>query len=149
VDHFHRIARRQFERSGFRAVWERPFPTGKRGRPPAVDVALFAVANGAETRIELGLYSKTKLRDDATKLAALSPMPAFPDVTNLIALWDVRSDRLTQQQATAWMKTFRDHAAAISTSAITVAPLMASAVDLFSADPADTRYVVVGLFKVT
>ena len=42
------------------------------------------------------------------------------------------------------MKTFRDHAAAVTTSAMTVAPLIASAVDLFSADPTEWPAVAAG-----
>src|SRR5690606_8544255 len=50
VDEFHRLAQRSFERQEVAAMWERPFPTGKQGKPLSVDIALFDQANRRETR---------------------------------------------------------------------------------------------------
>lgn len=58
VDVLHRVARRYFDQHGYRAVWERAFLTGQRGRPESVDISLFESATGSETRIELGPLHK-------------------------------------------------------------------------------------------
>jgi hypothetical protein len=150
VDHFHRLARRHFESRSYRAVWERPFHTGTQGRPPSVDVSLFRAEEGTETRIELGLYTKAKVNSDAAKLHQLREisLPGYGTVRNLIALWDVKSTRLTAAEGTKAMKRFKRDAAAISTNAFTVNPLLASAVDLFVVEPAAHRYAVIGLFEI-
>lgn len=150
VDHFHRFARRHFERGGDRAVWERPFPTGRQGRPPSVDVSLFNAQGASETRIELGIYNKAKLSLEAAKLQGLATTTAagYPTIRNLIALWEVRHSRLTKTEATSAMKKFKADATKVSTSAFTVSPLLASAVTLFAPDPKKGRYAVVALFEV-
>ena len=154
VDIFHRVARRYFDRHGFRAVWEQPFHSGGRGRPESVDISLFDSAAGESTRLELGLYSKTKLKDDARKLEKLASntLGAFRLVDNLLLLWDVREQRLTQATATAAMNTFKIDAAtatAALSSGMTVAPVLSSSVDLFVAKSAGARHATVGLFSVT
>lgn len=119
VDGFHRIARRYFERGGYRAVWERPFPMGGKGRPLAVDVALFG-ADNTETRIELGIYSQTKLKSDAEKLHKLATetLPNYPNVVSRLALWEIKSTKLTAKKATDAMNSFKSGAAAASTQGI-------------------------------
>jgi len=151
VDQFHRLARREFEKGGYRAAWERPFPTGSQGRPLSVDVSLFHSLNTTETRIELGTYTKKKLKEDATKLRDLraTTLLGFETVLNLIALWEVKSERLTGAEATKSMRKYKDAAADLSIGTLAVSLLLASAVDLFSVSPDDHRHVVVGLFEVT
>lgn len=150
VDRFHRLARRHFERGGYRAVWERPFPTGSRGRPPTVDVSLFDAQEQVESRIELGSYGKSKLESEAAKLHQLAGavLPGYGTVVNLIALWDVRSTRLTRGEGKTAIDRFKSDASAVSTGAFTVSPLLASLVDLFAVEPGDHRHAVVALFKV-
>jgi hypothetical protein len=153
VDIFHRLARRHFEQGGFRAVWERPFRTGARGRPFSVDLSLFDPTGGAERRVELGAYSKAKLEEDATKLKRLSleaAVPGFGNVESFVALWAIRSDKLTSQRATVWMHTFKTDAAAVSAnSTFSALPLLSSSVDLFAANSEEHRYATVGLFQVS
>jgi hypothetical protein len=150
VDQFHRVARRYFERAGYRAVWERPFPTGARGRPASVDIALFNNATESELRLELGVYSRAKLKLDSEKLAALSgdALNEYPDVVNMLMLWEVRSTKLTAAEATKAMKRFKRDASLISNAGYAIDPLLASAVDLFVAESDDHRHAVVGLFEV-
>lgn len=151
VDHFHRIARRHFERADLRAVWERPLQTGTPGRPPSVDVALFDSLGGLETRIELGLYTKAKLRSDATKLHGLAAktLQGYASVVNHVVLWEVKSSRLTDAEANKSMTKFKADAVAVSADAFSVTPLLASAVDLFVVEARRHRHAVVGLFDVT
>jgi hypothetical protein len=133
------------------SIWERPLKTGQRGRPKAIDVSLFNTAQNAEVRLELGLYTKTKLRDDAKKLLNESGNPGLNGYTvarNLIALWDLREQKTTQADARAWMKRFASDAAVVSTNTMAVRPLVASTMDLFVADAQGARFTVVCLFEV-
>jgi hypothetical protein len=112
---------------------------------------LFDTANSQEMRLELGLYSKTKLRDDATKLFGEKANPGLPGFTvsrNLLALWEIREQKTTQEVAREWMKKFKGDATDASNGTMTVGPLIASTMDLFVADAGSARYAVVGLFEV-
>jgi hypothetical protein len=152
VDRFHRLARRDFERQGYVSVWERPLTTGQRGRPKTIDVSLFDTSASEETRLELGLYTKTKLRDDAQKLFDERANPFLDGYSvrhNFIALWALREQATKGDTARQWMRTFLADAAEVSTDAMTVRPLVASTMDLFIADANHARYAVVGLFEVT
>ena len=105
-----------------------------------------------ETRIELGLYTKTKLRDDALKLhreRSTAGLAGYTVEFNLLALWELRSEKTTAQVVDNWMTTFIADSAAVSTSTHTVRPILASTVDLFAADTSGHQYAVVGLFEVT
>lgn len=95
VDQFHRLAQSWFARADVAAVWERPFPTGKRGKPLAVDIALFNETKKIESRLEFGSYTKTKLRDDARKLADLqdTSLAGYPKVENFVLLWEEHADK--------------------------------------------------------
>lgn len=151
VDRFHLIAQRYFERAGSRAVWERPFQTGKKGRPKSIDVVLFQQDDKRETRVELGRYSKVKLEADTEKLAGLNfnTLAEYPKVRSLVALWDERASRLTHAAATRWMHDFTDDAKEIADATdIAVKPMLSSCVDLFAAKAKEYRYVVVALFEV-
>jgi hypothetical protein len=152
VDAFHRLSRRHLERHGYVGVWERPLLTGRRGRPKSIDVSLFHDATKKETRLELGLYTKMKLREDAKKLHDERENPGVPGYTielNLLALWELRPLKTTSQVIDDWMKQFVTDAAAVSTTRFTVEPILASTVDLFAAETGGHRYAVVGLFLVT
>lgn len=153
VDAVHRIARRYFERHGYLAIWERSFQTGRRGRPETVDIALLDANNQREIRIELGLYSKPKLSDDANKLAKLTAnaVPGFETIDNLVMLWEISASRLTRAQVTAAMQRFRTDSTsvAIAGGGQVVTPLLASSVDLFVAQSGSYRFATVGLFILT
>jgi len=151
VDQFHRIARRFFERNGYRAVWERPFPTGLPGHPTSIDIAAFNNATGSELRIELGVYSRTKLKTDSIKLASLTEeaLSDYSEVVNMILLWAVRRTKLTRAEASKAMRRFNEDALRVSGDGYTVSPLLSSSADLFAAEPSHNRSVTVGLFEVT
>jgi hypothetical protein len=151
VDQFNRIARRFFERQGYRSVWERPFRTGKRGAPKSVDVAAFNEAKQSELRIELGRYSKGKLREDAVKLALLIPdaLPAYSDVMNIILLWEIIRTKATKKAVVSSMSRFEADALRASGDKCTVAAVLASSTELFVAEPRRQRHVTVGVFEVT
>lgn len=118
VDVLHRVARRYFAQQNYRAVWERPFHTGNRGRPESVDICLFrngiaAVGDspavpGKEVRLELGLYSATKLRADCSKLARLAPtlLDGFPVLENLVLLWEVEEQPLIKATSREALATY-------------------------------------------
>lgn len=151
VDAFHRLARRHFERHGFVGVWERPLHTGAQGRPKTIDVSLFDTANKRESRIELGLYTKGKLKKDALKLhqeRLKHGLPGYSIDANFLVLWELRESKTTAAVVSSWMATFKKDAKAASTNAFTVEPLVASTVDLFAAADSGHRYGVVGLFRV-
>jgi hypothetical protein len=151
VDRFHRLARRDFERRGYVGVWERPLQTGLAGRPKAIDVSLFDVKAKEEVRLELGLYTKTKLRSDAKKLLAERTnglIDGYSVTRNLLALWQLREQKTTQAVARTWMARFNADASAVSTSSMTVTPLVASTMDLFVAEANRARYAVAALFEV-
>jgi hypothetical protein len=151
VDAFHRLARRQFERLGYVGVWERPLLKGTRGRPKTIDVSLFDITGKKETRIELGLYDKSKLRSDAQKLREEADLPGLPGYVveaNHLLLWQVRSDKTTDQVLSDWIESFVADALEVSSQEFDVRLLLASTVDLFAAGPRASQYAVVGLFEV-
>jgi hypothetical protein len=152
VDRFHRLARRDFERRGYVSIWERPLSTGQVGRPKAIDVSLFKTAQNEEVRLELGLYTKKKLADDAKKLFNETGKPCLVGYTvarNLIALWNLREQKTTQAVARDWMSRFKSDSAAVCTNTMTVTPLVAWTMDLFVAEASGARYTIVGLFEVS
>ena len=151
VDRFHRLARRDFDRKGYVSIWERPLTTGAKGRPKTIDVSLFDTATQEEVRVELGLYKKKELREDAKKLHAEKGNPYLAGYTvdrNVLALWALREEKTTAEVANDWMATFKADAAAVSNANLTVTALLASTLDLFVAEPGGHRYAVVGLFDV-
>lgn len=148
VDAFHRLARRHFERHGYVGVWERPLTTGKVGRPKTIDVSLFDTTNQQEGRIELGGYTKTKVKSDSKKLYGEAQNPGLPNYTvafNVLALWQVRESKTTDALMDGWVTTFKADAAAASTGQYSVELLRASVMDIFVADASGHRYAVVGL----
>jgi hypothetical protein len=151
VDQFQRVARRFFERNGYRAVWERPFHTGRPGHPASVDIAAFNNGSEHELRIELGVYSKAKLRDDSRKLAALAhqTLADYPDVVNILLLWALRKTKLTRAETTRVMDQFKDHCELATGDDCGVEVLISSSADLFEPEAKHHRHVTVGLFKVT
>lgn len=158
VDVLHRLARREFEKQNVFAVWERPLATGKKGRPRTIDISLFdrpapgSTTTLEETRIELGLYSKKKLKDDATKLHDERSTPyakGYSVGRNILLLWDVEDAKNSKIAAKAARDLFVKDAAAASTKKRTVALLVCSCVDLFAANDGDHRVARVGLFEVT
>jgi hypothetical protein len=152
VDIFHRIARRFFEQYHYRAVWERPFQTGKAGRPEAIDIALFDAEAHEETRLELGLYSRTKLKSDATKLARLAAdfIQGFETVHNFLMLWEITEERLTKITSRTAMEAFKADSAEITLAqgAYVARPLLASSIDLFVAKSGASRQATIGLFQM-
>jgi hypothetical protein len=151
VDIFHRIARREFERNNYVAIWERPLLKGAKGRPRTVDISLFDTEAKTEARVELGLYTKTKLRKDAKKLFDETGTPALPGYSvefNVLALWDVASAKTTDDMLKKWWRTFLADAKAASTKDYRVRPLIASIVDLFTPRAGANQYAIVGLFDI-
>jgi hypothetical protein len=151
VDIFHRLARREFERSGYVAIWERPLLTGARGRPRTVDVSLFKENAKTESRVELGLYTRTKLKNDAKKLFDESGTPGLPGYSidfNVLALWDIAAVKTTDELLKNWWRTFVADGKAASTKDYRVRPLLGSIVDLFTPRAGANQYAAVGLFDV-
>lgn len=150
VDQLHRIARRFFERNGYRSVWERPFRTGLRGHPSSVDVAAFNSATRTELRIELGTYSRSKLRKEAEKLAYLTSetITECPNVVNLLLLWKMDKTKLTRAKAKHELERFANDALLVSGDSHTVKVWLSSSADLFQAEDRQHRKVTVGLFQV-
>jgi hypothetical protein len=152
VDALHRVARRYFDQHGHRAVWERTFQTGKPGRPESIDISLFNDVSHTETRVELGLYSKLKLREDARKLARLVGTAAdeYPGVQNLLILWEITEKKLTRSLVVQAMSDFKTDAASlqIDSGQQVIKPLLASGIDLFVGMRSASRCATVGLFKL-
>jgi hypothetical protein len=152
VDALHRVARRYFDQHDYRAVWERPFQTGMRGRPESIDISLFEIAAERETRLELGLYSKSKLSEDAKKLArlTLTALEGYGTILNLLMLWEINEERLTADTARTTMAKFKAHSngLVIEHGTYAIVPLLASSVDLFVARSGASRHATVGLFSV-
>jgi hypothetical protein len=149
VDRFYQLAQRAFERRGVSAMWERPYPTGNRGRPLATDVSLFDANGRTETRLEFGLYARKKLRDDAAKLASLGVTvePGYPNIRNFLLLWTEKGDRLSEKRARNHLREMTAAAAAIKTP--TVQMRLLSGVDLFAETVGQHRVAYVGLFEVS
>lgn len=152
VDALHRVARRYFHQHGHRAVWERTFQTGKPGRPESIDISLFNDATHIETRIELGLYSKAKLNEDATKLARLAAtvIDGYPSVQNLLILWEISEKKLTRKIVVDAMSDFKADAGAleIDNGQQVIRPLLASGIDLFVGKRSASRCATVALFQL-
>jgi hypothetical protein len=150
VDEFHRLAQRSFERQEVAAMWERPMLTGARGRPEAIDIALFDKGQGVESRLEFGLFTVGKLRSDAEKLASLSTrtLPSFSAIENYVLLW---LERTTKPNSDAELrrnaKGFSEAAAKVEGAR--VEHVLTSAVDLFSSEINEPRVATIGLFEVT
>ncbi len=131
VGNLHRIGQRYWLQRGEAAVWERPFLTGARGRPPAVDIALFNQAGNKETRLEFGLYgsatsplSKAKLNTDIKGLVkhAGDKANGYPNVENYMLHWYQVRGRGMRFAMTADRKMelrdiFRVHAKDVTTAA--------------------------------
>lgn len=165
VGNIHRIGQRYWLSRGESAVWERPFPTGKQGRPPAVDISLFNKTLGRETRLEFGLYSvsngggltRTKLETDASGLYDLSTQlePKYGEAVNYVVLWhETRSNRTTAAMTDTSRRSarnkFGDHARKISDDrqGYQVNFLRAVAGPLFT-PRREHHWTIVGLFEVT
>ena len=155
VDHFYRLGYRHFERRQVVAMWERPMLTGQRGRPEAVDIALFDAQEATETRIEFGEYKRSKLRDDSRKLARLHRQaePDYSTVISYLILWHEIVAKLTESRVKAWLNTVRTDAAQVTAGTLAdigagVVPQLVSAVDLFSERAGQHRIALVGLFSV-
>ncbi|WP_154793246.1 hypothetical protein [Occultella kanbiaonis] len=147
VDGFMRLGAVSFAAHGSEAVWERTFPTGKQGRPLAVDVCLFNGKRAEEARIEFGLYTLTKLKNDARKLAVDLSDSEEHTVANFVMLWRTRESAVRASDTT-WRDQCHGDARKASTSAYTVKVEVASEQDLFVAAGNDKRKVQVGLFSV-
>jgi hypothetical protein len=147
VDGFMRLGAVSFAAHGSEAVWERTFPTGKPGRPLAVDVCLFNAKRTEEARIEFGLYTLGKMRSDAHKLGAELPAGAPTRVANFIILWRTREQSVSGAD-TEWRDTCISDAIKASTARYTVKMEVASEQDMFVADRGGRRKVQVGLFSV-
>jgi hypothetical protein len=57
VGGFMRLGAVSFAAHGSEAVWERTFPTGKKGRPLSIDVCLLNAKRDEEARVEFGVYT--------------------------------------------------------------------------------------------
>ncbi|MBM7331362.1 hypothetical protein JS562_51680 [Agrobacterium sp. S2] len=152
VDLFYQLGQQSFAAHGSAPIWERPFKTGKRGRPKAVDVALFRHSHHEETRIEFGAYSKSKLKKDAKKLRDLTGSPLIPgisSVSNYAILWNERDTRLTAASVNQWTLNCEADAASASSTSMVVTLEMTSSVDLFSEVASQYRVADVAIFSVT
>lgn len=149
VDEFHRLGQRSFERSGQAAMWERPILTGRRGRPESIDIALFDQTAGAETRLEFGIYSATKLKEDSEKLARLAPstLAGFPQTDGFVLLWS-ETTSLPNSGRELVKASAKFSAAAAKVTAATVTHLATSAIDLFSSELDKPRMATVAAFQV-
>jgi hypothetical protein len=150
VDQFYQLGQRHFERRGISAMWERPFRTGERGRPTAVDISLFYESEEREVRVEFGRYTKAKLKSDAKKLLALDAETeaGFTNIINYLVLWEERSSALTRGALRGQLERFRGHAENVSDHDMLVELLMASSVDLFAERHDQHRVADIGLFRV-
>lgn len=153
VDRFYTLAQRSFQARGMGAVWERRFATGGRGRPKSIDVSLFGPDKSKppvlkETRLEFGLYSRTKLQDDATKLYELRQTTTglYNTVRNLVILWEEADERMTAATLQARLGQMMSDAQDLSP--MTVQLMMVSGVDLFTEAEDLHRTAYVGLFQV-
>lgn len=147
VDGFMRLGAVSFAAHGSEAVWERSFPTGKKGRPLSVDVCLFNAKRNEEARVEFGLYTLGKLRSDAAKLAIELSTPEPHTVTNFVMLWRTLEENVVVSDK-AWRNKCISDAAKASTPTYEVKMQVASEQDMFVAGSADKRKVQVGLFSV-
>jgi hypothetical protein len=152
VDNFYQLSQRFFASRREVAVWERTFPTGQRGRPAAVDVAIFDSAGTSETRIEFGLSTYGKLKSDAQKLWDLTTNTAPPQpvqaATNFVILWDEDSKALSDDNIDDRVKDFKKAATRASAAAMTVSLGLVSAVDLFTELRNTERVAYVAIFEV-
>lgn len=161
VGSIHRLGQRYWERRGEAAVWERPFPRPGRGRPPAVDIALFNAVTQTETRVEFGLFSDSargeptgaKLADDSAKLLELSSESHedFPHIANYVVLWhEFRGPRtsMTTKRRNAMRTRCREFAASASTDDLTVDLLMLTGGHLFPDVDDEHHWIAVALFRV-
>lgn len=164
VGNIHRMGQRYWLQRNEAAVWERPFPTGMQGRPPAVDIALFDQGAQKETRLEFGIYStsgssltKSKLAKDAKGLREhiTRTAPGYPIVENYILLWHgtrgtASSFTMTAERKKALRTTFAQHARIVTSDAsgeFTVEFLRCAGGHLYS--PVEGHHwVAVALFKV-
>lgn len=153
VDRFYQLAQRSFASRGLGAVWERRFPTGQRGRPKSIDISLFGPSCpgsdvSVETRIEFGLYSSDKLRDDAVKLHELRKevTEGYHEIRNLLILWEEDGGRMTANTLQDRLSRMKRDCTAISSPAVSL--VMVSGVDLFSESEDAHRVAYVGLFRV-
>lgn len=161
VGSIHRLGQRYWERRGEAAVWERPFPTGASGRPPAVDIALFSDQDKRETRLEFGMCSttkkgtltKSKLRDDAAKLAGLTDEveQGFEDVENYVILWHEYQVKLSQEMRRRFRRTMQDHVDSISTAELdhSIELLMTSGGHLFESRHGHDHWLAIALFSIS
>lgn len=146
VGRVHNLGQRLWERRGEVAVWERPFHSGDRGRPPAVDVALFEEdlsdpLKSTETRLEFGEVDNStltsKLKKDAQKLESLcaSKHPGYPVIANYILLWRISGVKMTKelrlQHREAFTKAAREAAKTLQTTS-TITLLAVAGGDLFA-----------------
>ncbi len=158
VGSIHRLGQRYWERRGEAAVWERPFPTGDQGRPPAIDISLFNATEGRETRIEFGMYSTTakgtlttkKLADDSAKLLELATRTEddYPNVENFAVLWHTFRSSMTNRRRRDLRQTLNDHARSVSSDVLSVELLVTSGGHLFASDQGQHHWVAIGLFRI-
>lgn len=142
-----RLGAVSFAAHGSEAVWERSFPTGKKGRPLSVDVCLFNAKRNEEARVEFGVYTLAKLRSDAKKLAVDLSAAEPHKVSNFVMLWRTREKGVVVT-STTWRDTCIRDAKAASTPTHEVKMEVASEQDMFVARSADRRKVQVALFSV-
>ncbi|MBD8059045.1 hypothetical protein IC607_08695 [Cellulomonas sp. JH27-2] len=147
VDAFIQLGAQSFALHGSEAIWERPFPSGNRGRPIAVDVALFNAARSEESRLEFGEYSRRKLADDSRKLAGL-PAADGLRVTNYLILWRLGPGPL-RKTSNGWRDECVQAASAASRAGeYDVELRVASSQHVFVAAPNADTVADVGLFSV-
>lgn len=147
VDQFVQLGAQSFALQGTEALWERTFPTGKRGRPPAVDVALFNARRREESRLEFGFYSRSKLRADAEKLGADLPITGDLIVTNYLLLWRMLAVP-NRGRNNSWRDECEEAALRASTSTYTVGLRVWSRQDLFVPEPGRSRLLEVAILSV-
>jgi hypothetical protein len=147
VDGFMRLGAVSFAAHASEAVWERSFPTGKKGRPLSVDVCLFNGKRNEEARVEFGLYTLGKLKSDSRKLAVDLSAPQPHAVSNFVMLWRTRESGVTASDK-EWRNSCIKDAESASTTTYEVKMEVASEQDMFVAGSSDRRKVQVALFSV-
>ncbi len=145
----HRLGQRYWERRGEAAMWERPFPTGKKGRPPAVDIALFSATAERETRVEFGEYSRSKLREDASKLSELvgQTHDVYPNVESYVVLWSESEARMTKERRRSLVREYSAAAGKIAHPKVEL--LSVTGADLFTAARGHHRWFAIALFRIS
>ena len=113
----------------------------------SVDVCLFNAKRDEEARVEFGVYTLAKLKNDARKLAIDLSAPENHSVTNFAMLWRTRESGVVASDR-SWRDSCLADAVTASNSRYAVKMEVASEQDMFVAGSNSKRKVQVALFSV-